>query len=359
MVKNLFLFLLLLVWPLCLRASGKSKLCEKVFSDIFHSISQTATTTTLRQELKVTVKADSAIEYENFVRNVLGDKNLEPRDQAPPGQKFITNTDYLPTFEVPGKDGARLRAKIRIRTYIIVPENDRVVKYNGKSLSELERVSLVDGDPNTVYSKLEFKVGHPELKDGELQDQFGVVDKPGVVLSQKDITTLFESKESYLKNKDEIIKRGLKLSKSKSGVSKKVNNEQELKEMVERIGLMHEQGMTDLKPETNIRYVRTAYVVPFETNSGKKVSVQLTFDQDVHMWDILKDRKVEFPAKARVIELKIPTEYANLSDEELITLGLKDLVQIRHEYNQLTPLTGFERQKGKSFNAKQILEDDI
>ena len=59
-----------------------------------------------------------------------------------------------------------------------------------------------------------------------------------------------------------------------------------------------------------------------------------------------------------MIELKIPTAYANLSNTELQNLKLGEIARIRELYRNLDPVDGTERERGKARNAPRRTQVD-
>jgi hypothetical protein len=147
----------------------------------------------------------------------------------------------------------------------------------------------------------------------------------------------------------------LRLTKP-DGEIRVVNNPEEVRTVVERIGEMHLARLSPslAKPELNIRYVRTARKIIFGIPEGMRKAggkttfeIQITADREVRLHDLRTGESYEFAPDERVIELKIPVEYSKLSDQELRNLGLGELAAIRMAYNDLTPIPGVTRDRGK------------
>jgi hypothetical protein len=285
------------------------------------------------------------------------------RDQPDNGrEKFVTDTDYFPVIRGIGPDGHRVfSGVIRIRNYRIVPLRTRVSDLDRRDAPIFPLVRLADGEDE--FARLEFKVGHPGMDPvGLFRDVDGVVDKPGVVMSRSDIDLLFASPESYRKNAGKVIDRAIALRKTdRSGNAQPVNNPDEVRGIVARVGELERSpiGQGIRRPALNIRYVRTARKIVFPSPlAGPKgpptFEAQITVDQDIRMKDYLTGAKAAFRPGDRVIELKIPTEYADLSDAELNQLGLGDLAAIRRAYQALEPAPGTRRNSGKRAQLTRI-----
>ena len=61
----------------------------------------------------------------------------------------------------------------------------------------------------------------------------------------------------------------------------------------------------------------------------------------------------KFAADDRIIELKIPEEYADKSPEELRAVGLGELADLRKLYLDLNPIEGTKREAGKPRNMRR------
>ncbi len=341
------------------------------FSRLLHGISKVKNTTTLRKEVKVVVPDTSATTFLNQVEGILKKRTRpgvaprtialrdEPKD---PTTKFVTNTDYFPVFRGVGAKNERIfSGVIRIRNYRIAPRKTKPVAFDQAGPSAFPLVRLADGEDE--LARLEFKVGHPGMDlNGLFQDVDGVVDKPGVLMKRADINTLFRSQASFDKNRGEIEARTEALLRTDSaGKSRRVNNAAEVSALLDRIGEMHRSGLTEHidSPAVNVRYVRTARKIVFTSPLARPgdpptFEVQITMDKDVRMKDYATGMISSFPPSDRVIELKIPTDYADLSDAELDNLGLSDLSALRRTYEALSPAPDTRRNSGKRAQLSRV-----
>lgn len=336
----------------------QTEFCAQVFRKLFHEVGSAGSVTTLRQELKVAVKADKAENFLKAITKIVGSDRIGLRDTPPsPDLSFVTETDYLPAFR--GVDEASgqntFGGVIRIRNYRVVPK-DLVVDELEDGAAKFPLSRLADGDGN--YAKLEFKIGHPEEgPDGILRELEGVVDKPGVVLDRADIDALLKSPASFQRSRKAVLRRGLELSQTRGGVVHKVNDESELNALVERIGEIHKHGEAGEwnAPLYKIRYKRTARRVSF--SQPHPFEVQVTIDEDIWIKNARTGETTRYPADDRIIELKIPVEFAGLSDAELEGRGLGDLARLRRLYLDLPPAPGTVRNSGKRAQGARQLEN--
>jgi len=357
-------FILLAVFCGVLRAnpSGEQALplievCQRIFIATFHHIGKSeASVTTQRRERRVAVHQPDAEIFLKRVEQILGPGRTELRD-VPESREdmFITNTDYLRTIVATGSKHEELnRARIRIRNYFVVPQGTTSEALAAMPTSDLRYSKIADGEG--VFAKLEFKVGSP---DPETQiDIEGVVNKPGITLLRSDIDLLLLSPESFRENREAVLERAKSLTLTKNGIKAFVNNPEETQELFTRIGRLHEQGWQAdaLHPQSNVRYRRQAYRMFFQIPDdlpGRKFEVQLTFDEDIRQTYLRSGNVDRYDPGDRVIELKIPVEYAGLSDAKLKELGLSELADLRSAYEGLNPLPETERESGKRTNLRR------
>lgn len=339
--------------------------CPAAYRRIFHDVSPNKNSVTKsRKERRVAVTTADSDAFLAQARHLLGDdvrpegseKRLQVRDvPSDPATMFITNSDYLPTFKATegGKDIHK--ARIRIRSYFIVPKGTPVeeIKRDGQKYA---RSKIADGDD--IFVKLEFKVGKPmeDVDTGELTDTPGVVDKPSITIRQADVDLLTASAESFKQNHKDVAKRAKEVTLTKGEKANLVNDPAEVDAMIARIGILHEQGWDTgrLQPQTNMAYVRDAYRVYFANpNGGAPLEVQITFDRDILQTYLRSGVEEKFAADDRIIELKIPEDFADKSDEELRGVGLGELADLRALYLGLTPIEGTKREAGKPRNMRR------
>ena len=358
-------------------SAEKANLESCLFDQLFHNLTEVQTVTSLRRELKTVVNVYQADKLIRYVTSRLGAARVSLRDTpANPSWVAITNTDYIPAFRGWDKRDSVFSGVIRIRNYVEVPKNTPV-----KNLDRVKAPSyakLADGDPGVVYAKLEFKVGHPDLNaQGFLHDLDGVVDKPGIVMPRSDIELLLASPESYKANQASITQRALELKLTlPDGSTRAVNSSSEVKEMIKRIGRMHQAGLTEFlaNPELNIRYKRLARKLDFTVDSKllppelrkvipAKFELQLTVDRDIQIRDLNTHKVAHYDARDRVVELKIPLSIANLlatkTSAEIRAMGLGDLADVYNYYLHMPLVQGFKRNSGKRAKGVDLLESEI
>jgi len=335
------------------RALPIIEICQRIFIATFHHIQMSeASVTTSRKERRVAVHRADAEYFFGRALELLGQGRVHLRDVPESLEDmFITNTDYLRTIIGTGSRNEELnRARIRIRNYFVVPEGTTSEQLAGMAASDLKYSKIADGPG--VYAKLEFKVGRPDPETNS--DLDGVVDKPGITLLREDIDLLLLSPESFRMHREAVVARAKEVKLTKGETTELVNSPRDVDEMIVRIGWLHEQGwQTDvLHPQTNVRYRRKAFRMffPVPDQAGKFFEVQMTFDEDIRQTYLRSGNVDRYDPEDRVIELKIPVEYASLSDSKLKELGLGELAEIRAEYEDLEPLPGTERNSGKRTN---------
>jgi|GEM_PF-5946353 len=347
------------------RALPVHRLCHDAFAQVFHGITKgRVSVTTLRHENRVVTHKTDADAFLAGIRHILGDDvqtdpdkmRLNLRDVPDSDElKFITTSDYLRNvIGVDSRGNEIHRTRIRRRKYIVVDKGMTVDMLATIPAQNLNYAKLADG--KGPFSKLEFKVGYPvETPTGELADKPGVVEKPGIVMADEDIDLLLSNPEAYRANRAEITERAKALVVTKKGNALPVNHPDDVDEMIKRIGWLHEQKWSDdaLQPQSNMKYVRNAHKVLFPVpgnNEGKTFEVQITFDEDMVQTYLASgnvDRSVQGDT---VVELKIPIEYSDLSDEQLGSMGLSELAKLRASYMAMPAVPDTEREVGKRTN---------
>ncbi len=345
--------------------SSHVEICADLFAHLFHNVSRTNNTTTLRKELKVVVTKPIADQFFADVGRILetgpSGSIIELRDVLlDPNRYAVTHTDYLPPF-VGMRDGKKIfKAQIRLRRYLLVPNEVRVADID--SPQSFTNVRLTDTEGNFV--RLEFKVGHPEMgTDGKLKEMDSVVDKPGLIIDRDDVNLLAASPENFRAHRDNVAARTKALTITRRGRKVPVNVPEEVDAILDRLGQMHTAGYTqDLVPEMNVSYARTGFRITFPYPESlqpprppeappKTFEVQITVDKHVNITDFADGSKMRLLPTDRVVEMKIPVDFATKTNEELMALGLVELAQIRQTYNDLPPREGTRRGSGK---RKQI-----
>ncbi len=342
------------------RLASAVSICHEMFRALFHDISRTANTTTLRKELKVVVQKPVSDKFLAEVGRILEQGpsgfTIALRDVVlDPNVYAITHTDYLPPF-VGMKDGKKVfKAQLRLRRYLLVPNGTKVVDVTDPRAHT--NVRLTDTEGNFV--RLEFKVGHPEVgPDGELREMEAVVDKPALVIDRDDVDLLSSSPENFRLHRDAIAARTKALTITKRGKKGFVNVAEEVDVIMDRIGRLHAEGYTqELEPEMNVSYARTGYFITFPYPTSmlppgyegppRTFEVQITVDKQVSIHDFDNGAKFTLRPDDRVVEMKIPVDFAGKTFEELEQLGLLELAQIRKTYTELPPREGTQPGRGK------------
>jgi hypothetical protein len=134
-----------------------------------------------------------------------------------------------------------------------------------------------------------------------------------------------------------------------------VNHPEDVEEVIKRIGWLHEQKWGDdaLQPQSNMKYVRNAHKVLFPVpgnTEGKTFEVQITFDEDMVQTYLTSGNVDRSIVGDTVVELKIPIEYSDLSDEQLNQMGLSELAKLRTQYFAMPEVPDTQREKGKRTN---------
>jgi len=360
MAWKIILTLLFLSVPLW---AGNNLMPSCDFKRLFHKLVRNASTTTLRKELKVTVSETGAQEFIHEVEKILkDDKQTNPKlkrmvfREAPesPDEVFFTQTEYLPKFQGLDPQGKpQFNGIIRIRNYLIAPAGTSSREVAESKTLKPQPLADTPGD----FAKLEFKMGHVEPNsEGIEQEMTGVVKKPTITLERKDIALLLQDLRTYEANKEAIFERAKGLTLTTPNKKITVNNSEELRAIIERIGEIHRTGFSleRLAPAYQTLYQRTARKISFETpkeniakGMPKDFEVHITVDRDVRVTQMEGDTRSSLPENERIVELKIPIAYAELADDVLIQMGLSDLAQIRALYQSLPPQPGTERGQGK------------
>lgn len=343
-----------------------------LFDAIFQNIGGKPDLTALRMELKAVVSKDTANGLLNHAHKIVGQQRITLRDvPKDPTLEFVTSTNYFRS--VRGKNMGDpthgFKGVIRVREYIVVPKGTAVESLTESQLKKLPRVKLADGRDHFV--KVEFKIGHPEPDaSGKLTLQPGVVDKPGIVLSKRDVALLFSTtntKATFDANWEAVLARGKKLQiTGRDGIARPVNDYEELRSLIQRIGLLHEVDTNQnfIKPVMNVRYKREARKIRFDHPTRKRsdgspesFDVQLTIDRDIEVTDLIRGEKVSYSDADRVIEFKLPIEFSNMSDAELRKVGLHDLADLRKAYLELPIQPETKRNSGKRARGVRMLEE--
>ena len=356
----------------CWGATGELSFTDCIFAEIFHKLSVTESVTSLRQELKRVVPDTEAarfIEWLSDHYNQNGQTKVSVRDLPPsPNEEFVTETAYLPVMKGVrglGKNRSNVfSGVIRIRKYQIVEKGTPVLQVMDETGSRVaaDFSKLAEGGKNTIFAKLELKVGHPETgADGIFQDALGIVDKPGVVLAEKDIALLFKDRATYEANRPRVERWGKRLRLIR-GDGKKVvvNDPTELVTMLDRIGLLHEEAGPDanLNPVSTVHYKRVARKVDLKSKDGRSYSAQVTVDDQIVFTDLITQERVGYKPGERVVELKIPAEFANQTPDQLVETGHVELADLVRTYLAMTLAPGTQAMQGKRSRGMGLLQEE-
>jgi hypothetical protein len=352
---------------------------EDAFVRVFHNVTPASevTVTSLREELKVIVDRTESRSFLHRLKILCSKTNgvvFGLRDVPPEGKEFVTDTWYWRSFKNADEKGStKFRAVLRARLYDEVHEGVPVSSLESAKPGvhvPMHPVPLADVSAD-VYRKFEFKVGHPYEIESEMSGQIpGVVDKPGVVLPERDILLLLDNPKSFAENRDRIYREGLLLSKK----GKLVNSPVVLDEMLKRVAELHVLSPEPVGPPVvRIRYKREAWQAMFKTidpisRIETKIPVQITFDREVKLEDFTSTTALSFDdsnfaltkggekAPVSVVEFKVPLAYSKLTDEELRAIGLGGLAEMRNDYLALSSVESAVRNSGKQTNGLRELK---
>lgn len=287
-------------------------------------------TTGLRRESKYVVDDSASANFTASLERSLG--KLEARETAPEGKANLTFTTYAAplNYVVKGPEGKSYRnVKLRVRQYLVEDVHEQSVARN----------AITDG-----YKFLEFKAMHPTL------DQ--VVIKSRLRLSDRDIALLLNP-ETFAASKDAVLARAV--------ADSKFNKADVAVEMLKLIGLLHAQQDPGQKWDTeyvSVSYRREAFRKVLQAVDGRKIDIQITIDQNV----VLSEGKgesdmLESLPDARVIEIKIPVEFAGLTSEDIAMVPGLAVVKEAIEALSQQQRSGFVANHGKFSNLMRLLKE--
>lgn len=288
-------------------------------------------TTSLRQEVKYVVKTPDFDAYlkvlENFFQN-----RFKNRDKPTDGFANITSTRYM-TVAKYIQNGKKLSAKVRFR------------KYYTRELSDAQWRNLVVSEKLADRSWLELKIQHPDFDN--------VVFKPRLLILDKDVDKLIT--EKYFDYKEGILRRLHELNPGKEADIEKF------------AGFFHALYTTPAMRVENMfaqtQYERTSYSIKLNQpgKPDEPIDVQITLDTNIRLTR-LKDRKQfnVYGADETVVEVKIPVQYAKLTEADLQVLP--ELVEIKKLVTMLSEkhLQKYPANKGKmsKIDKKNEFEND-
>jgi hypothetical protein len=264
-------------------------------------IEMEASTTSLRREDKAVVMARHADRFISELGQRFGDMSL--RDVPPPGRVNITRTYYLNSGDqLPSLLGlgetpeGSISPKIRIRSY-----HTRSAK-GGKATPS----PITDG-----ISVLEIKMPHPNRP--------GVSLKPRLFVNNNHLALLLNRDAFDNPTTREAVVQTLKADKR--------NDPETVDRMLGVIDGLHQRHKgKKLKPWMQTQYERTAYMIPIAAGGN----VQVTVDRKVKYRHPKKGKVLDrFKRSWRAVEVKIPDEYAAMTDSQLQQKGLGTVAGVR------------------------------
>lgn len=285
-------------------------------------------TTALRQEVKFVVKTAQLDRYIPVLERVFGER-FKNRDQAPEGFANITSTNYM-TVGKYIQNGKSLSAKVRFR------------KYFTRALSDIHWRNLIVQPELTDRSWLELKIQHPEFEN--------VVFKPRLVIYDKDIPKLIT--EKYFDYKEGITKRLLELNPKKTD---------DVKRFIAYFDALYTTpAMRVENMFARTQYERTSYSIKLK-NGDSTIDVQITLDQNVRLTRLKDGSQFNaYGADETVVEVKIPVQYAKLTDADLAKVP--ELAEIKKLIEMLTEnhVDKYPINRGKmsKIDKKNDMQDD-
>lgn len=299
-------YLLYLLLTLCsLNGHGAQVMCKYLFhtddrlSKAVRIFQKGETdTTSLRQEVKFVVKTADFENYLSVLENFFQER-FKNRDKPAEGFANITSTRYM-TIGKYIQNGKQLSAKVRFR------------KYFTRALTDTHWKNLVVAKALAGRSWLELKIQHPEFDN--------VVFKPRLLISDKDVEKLIT--EKYFDYKEGILK-GLK--------ELNVGKESDIEKFLGYFDALY--STPAMKTENMLaqtQYERTSYSIKLRRPGRPQevVDVQITLDQNIRLTRLKDGKKFNaYGADETVVEVKVPLEFAKMSEADL--LALPELAEIK------------------------------
>lgn len=273
---------------------------------------------------------DRPLLYPEGMQEFFGD-GLKLRDQVAEGTLNETYTTYARPikFEVVDPetgDTWRLVAKYRNRQYRVVNERTG---------------SLMERAPITEESQFaEFKV------DALVP---GVVTKHRFLAVDNDIEILRDPSRFWGALRRQIASPIERRIIGLGGAS-----EATIQQMLKTIDLLHANG-TALEPFVDVAYVRDAYELSLESVTGETVKVQITIDRNIRYLDPATHNVIgTYPPGSRVVEVKVPLQYAGLTEADMAEVpGLARVKEFSETVESASPIDGFIDGNGKFINFRK------
>ncbi|MCC2678234.1 MAG: hypothetical protein K0R29_810 [Pseudobdellovibrio sp.] len=285
-------------------------------------------TTALRQEVKFVVKSTQLESYLPVLEKYFGER-FKNRDKAPEGYANITSTNYM-TVGKYIQNGKRLSAKVRFR------------KYFTRALADVQWRNLIVQPELADRSWLELKIQHPEFDN--------VVFKPRLIIYDKDIPKLIT--EKYFDYKEGIVKRLLELNPKKA---------EDVRKFIAYFDALYTTpAMRVENMFAQTQYERTSYSIKLK-NGDTTIDVQITLDQNVRLTRLKDGSQFNaYGADETVVEVKIPVQYAKLTDADLAQIP--ELAEVKKLIEMLTQnhVDKYPINRGKmsKIDKKNDMQDD-
>ncbi len=335
-IKNFFLISLIVLAGL--RATAAPIMCKLLFhtddrvSKSVRAFQNGQTdTTSLRQEVKYVVKTLDFDSYLPVLENYFRER-FKNRDKPLEGFANITSTRYMSIGKFI-QNGKELSAKIRFR------------KYFTRELTDTKWKNLMVSEKLADRSWLELKIQHPEFDN--------VVFKPRLLILDKDIDKLVTDK--YFDYKTGLIARLKELNPTKHADVEK------FEAYFDALYTTPAMKVENMLAQT--KYERTSYSIKLNhpDKPGEKIDIQITLDKNIVLIR-LKDNKSfnVYAPDETVVEVKIPVQYAKLSESDLN--AIPELAEVKKllEMLQQKHLEKYPANRGKmsKIDKKNTLEYD-
>ncbi len=287
-----------------------------------------ADNTGLRKEQKVVVPLQIAERFLDLLKKKFGE-NLKPRVNNPKGFIGVTDTVYPRPFKFETENGEKKRFKIRFR------------EYWDENLTTGQRVRS-NYTKNKKFVELKF----------EHFDYESVIVKERLRLPDKMIKMLANPKQ-LAANLSVIETAALSDSENKGQPVGKILD------FLLELQAGRENGRLD--PDVRITYKRESYKIVMKDLKGNPVSVELTIDREIKLFDGLsKTPSYEYPDDVAITELKVPLKYGDLDAPTVRKVpGLKAVAQAL-ALIRANRIPEFAEGKGKrsQFNHVKKSDDD-
>jgi hypothetical protein len=302
------------------------KMADKIMH--FLELLGVGNTTSLRQEDKYVVTAQTVENNLNFLAHAHGEK-FQLRDQKTEGRKNVTVTQYALPIKWKNAEGKNIAAKIRFRKYYDTDANLPLGQAEGRPADIVRDRQFV-----------EFKIDHPDYGQ--------VVVKPRMVVLDTDVD-LLQSQTHFLKNKKAVLKRTLALNPR---TPPKV-----IRLFFDIFADMYTENIAVLPQFAKTAYVRDSYSLMLKDRNDKSVEIQLTVDREVKVLDSRTQQVVSaYRPEDVVVELKTPLAYSQLTAENQAQVpGLNDVVTLKADLEK-NHVDLYQLGSGKLSTFKKALE---